>query len=145
MKKMLKKLKKVILSRFKRVAHILIVNYDGQVLYVSRKYEYDKLGLAGGKLNWYEFLNPKKGLIREVKEETGLILNPKDCIKVMKRIYKDQTALSYITFVYKGEINYNEPHDVGWINFDELIEKSPFKDNLNELKKELGVYAFYIS
>ena len=108
-------------------AQIVILNEDGLVLGVSRKDDWTKFGLPGGKwevtdVNCYGSPSPKMTAIRETKEETGIDVTN---LRLVLAIHKDG-FLSYTYLAdYKGEINHNEPHLVEWTTFSKLIE-GPF-------------------
>lgn len=61
-----------------RIARVIIATPDDQVLGIRRRSGYfaGKLELPGGRINPQEDL--ESGLLREVKEETGISLDPRD-------------------------------------------------------------------
>jgi ADP-ribose pyrophosphatase YjhB (NUDIX family) len=54
-------------------AAVIVIQKDNKFLAVSRKKQPELFGLVGGKVNAGE--TPEQAIIREVKEETGLVLN----------------------------------------------------------------------
>lgn len=121
------------MKKITEAAMAVIFNDEGQVLCVSRKNDWTKFGLPGGK---YEEIdaNIEAACIREIKEETGL--NIYDLQLVFTRT---ENGFKGYTFIckYSGEINHSEPHLVKWGTFDDLINGPFGKYNL-ELKNILN-------
>ncbi len=79
---------------------ILLQNTDNQILTVSRKDNYNDLGLIGGKIESTDS-SPEMAAIRETKEETNLDIY--DLVLLDKRIYNNELIYCY-TAKYKGFI-----------------------------------------
>lgn len=107
-------------------AQVVLINPDGLVLGVSRKYDHNNFGLAGGKMELIDNNDPILTAIRECKEETGLdITNLK---LVFARHEDGNMGYTYLAD-YNGEIRHNEPHIVKWVPFNVLINGSFGKYN----------------
>ena len=101
----------------KLAATALIFNEDkSQLLGVSRKDNHTLFGLPGGKVDVGETLY--EGLIREVKEETGLDVN--SAIPIFFREDGDFVAVVYLVTDYSGEVSTTERGVVKWITFEDL-------------------------
>jgi 8-oxo-dGTP pyrophosphatase MutT (NUDIX family) len=110
----------------------VILNADGLVLGVSRKDNQYDMGLPGGKVDpedeYFDERQFKSALHqacwREVKEETGLDVDMSTSEMVFA-MHKDG-YMGYTFYIkdWSGEINYDEPHVVGWKPFEVLINGS---------------------
>ena len=101
----------------KLAATALIFNEDkSQLLGVSRKDNHTLFGLPGGKVDVGETLY--EGLIREVKEETGLDVN--SAIPIFFREDGDFVSVVYLVTDYSGEVSTTERGVVKWITFEDL-------------------------
>ena len=79
---------------------IILLNDKNEILTVSRRNNYDDLGLIGGKIDNTDY-SPEHAAIRETKEETNLdIYNLK---LIDERIYNDELIYCYVAD-YKGYI-----------------------------------------
>lgn len=65
----------------RRAAVMLIVNSDGLILSVSRRFDATKFGLPGGKVEPGEMEH--KAAMRETEEETSVVVN--SCTEIFKR------------------------------------------------------------
>lgn len=102
---------------------------DGKVLTVSRKDDHSKLGLPGGKVDKGEL--PQAAIIRECLEETGIKVK-------IDSIYSfaDYCTSDYYVICYKLirdsdevlEVSEEETGKVGFVDYEKLIESSPFKE-----------------
>jgi 8-oxo-dGTP pyrophosphatase MutT (NUDIX family) len=130
---------------------IVLVNEQNQILGVSRKYDHNDYGFAGGKIDEEDFLPSisndeninlmaalMKGAIRETKEETGLDIFDLEVIYASHWNGKMQW-----TFLAKwsGEIYTEEPHVVKWIDTKTLMQGSFKEYNLEVLASlnEIGI------
>jgi len=81
--------------------------------------------VPGGRIETGE--NPIDGLVREVKEETGLNINVKRPFAVENFVSDDGFAITMIHFiceVNKEEIKLSEEHtDFYWVEQDKIFEK----------------------
>jgi len=103
-----------------------------KILGVSRKDNHTIFGLPGGKVEENETL--LDGLIRELKEETGL-----DLISARPIFFRedgDFVAVVYLITEYSGKINTKESGIVEWITFEEL-KKGAFPEYNSALEEHL--------
>lgn len=113
----------------------VVINQKNEVLLVKRGIEpgYGKWALPGGYLDWDESL--EEGVIREVKEETGIETK----IERMLNFY-DSPTRNYqniaITFLLRPisdtpfSFQAEEILDGGWFSFDKLPEDIAFDHNI---------------
>jgi 8-oxo-dGTP diphosphatase len=86
----------------------IILNKDDEILICHRR-DYDLWNLPGGGLEKNE--TPEKGVIREVKEETGLNVIVKKITGVYAKKEKKEIVFSFLCEVVDGEITLNEEAD----------------------------------
>ena len=101
----------------------LLINDDGKILCVSRRDDYNAMGLPGGKVDEGE--TPEQAIVREVKEETGL-----DLTKLSSYFIRQDGEHMNTTFLadYTGTISHvPEEGVVKWGTWEDL-ERGPFKD-----------------
>ena len=103
-------------------AQTIIINKDGNVLAVSRKYNHNAWGLPGGKLEDVDD-DPEDTAKRETLEETGI--KASDLSLVFATHKGGRMSYTYLVGLYEGEINHNEPHDVQWMGFQKILD-GPF-------------------
>lgn len=108
---------------------ICLVQDEDKVLLINRP---DKLGFPGylgpgGKVDFPESMT--EGAVRELREETGLIVKPEDLIfKGIDEYVVPKTNYRYMVFnylvkEYKGELLSNPPEgELHWININEALE-----------------------
>ena len=102
----------------KKAVQVVLLNKDGEVLAVSRKYDHTDFGLVGGKVD-PEDVDELAAAIRETKEETGLdISNLRMIFSMHRDNYMGYTYLAD----YSGEIQTEEEHVVKWTNFQTIID-----------------------
>ncbi len=101
----------------KRAVCIVIINpKTGEYLSVSRKKRHDLIGLCGGKVELFDF-DLKEAAIRELKEETGLIVVKEDLILIDSRVYgtnKHNTHEQncFYAYNYSGDITPQHELDI---------------------------------
>lgn len=122
----------------KKTAQIVLINDEGLVLGVSRKDNHDDFGLPGGKMDPEDLNDPITTCIRETKEETGLDVSVSELIFASH----DNGFMNY-TYIgtCSGVINYDEPHIVKYVTFEELNKGSfgEFNKLVEKSLKSLGV------
>lgn len=122
----------------KKTAQIVLINDEGLVLGVSRKDNHNDFGLPGGKMDPEDLNNPITTCIREAKEETGLD------VSVQELIFASHNN-GFMNYTYigtcSGVINYDEPHVVKYVKFEELNKGSfgEFNKLVEKSLKSLGV------
>ena len=93
--------------------------------------------IVGGKIEWGE--DPLAGLIREVKEESGLDIKPLQPFYVWDYINKQaQRHLVEIAIISKiigdNKVTLSHEHqDSRWINESDLDQINPITDNMKKL------------
>ena len=132
---------------------IFIINNDGKVLLQKRsankRFAPNKWGLCAGHVDANESL--EDAAIREIKEEVGLDVTPKELIPYGKREVTIRDSNSHITYFYYVKCNKKEDEfiiqeeelsEVRWFNIDEIINmikegKTSFKENKIKLFEKL--------
>tara|TARA_R100000152_G_scaffold20334_2_gene13775 strand:+ start:298 stop:729 length:432 start_codon:yes stop_codon:yes gene_type:complete len=116
------------------VAVVVLFNDKDQALLLFRNPEDTeqwmpaKWALPGGHLHEDEY--PEDGAIREVYEETALV------VWGLQKLKKQERATFYVTRKFKGEIvlDTNENTDYAWVGLDELDDY----DTVPGLKKTIN-------
>lgn len=121
----------------KKATGILLVRKaDGKVLTASRRNDFDRIGIPGGKVDPGETV--KQAFFREIREETGIELSENDVELVfVSPCEGDITYEMYTYLCYAEDISpradFTEPFEeeegiqIRWATWDELMdEKSPF-------------------
>ena len=132
---------------------IFIINDKREVLLEKRsankRFSPNKWGLCAGHVDAYETL--EDAAIREIKEEVGLDVTPKELIPYGEREITISDSNSHITYFYYVKCNKKEDEfiiqeeelsEVKWFNIDEIITmikegKTSFKDNRIKLFESL--------
>lgn len=95
---------------------VVIRNNEGKVLAVTRKDDHNDWGFPGGKID-PEDATPEDAIRREVKEETGLELANLTFKFIRDCIHKGTNKPAAVfTADAVGEINFDEPHLVDWVD-----------------------------
>lgn len=103
----------------KECVQVVILNENGEVLAVSRKHDHNDFGLVGGKVDKGE--TPIQAIMRETKEETGLFIYEGGLIPIFQMHRDGYMGYTYLSKVWDGEIETDEPHIVKWTTFDEIM------------------------
>jgi mutator protein MutT len=120
-------------KRAKLAAVALIFSKDKtKLLGVSRKDQTNLFGLPGGKVDEGESM--KEGVIREVKEETGL--DVKSAEPIFLREDGEFVAAVYLVTDYEGVVSTKESGVVAWITFEEL-KQGAFSEYNTKLEQHL--------
>ena len=128
------------IQRVAGAAHIL---HDGKVLLAKRAKD-DFLGghweLVGGSLEWGEF--PTDGLLREVKEESGLdveIIHP----YYVHHYFHEKEGVQIVEIAYlcrvagDPSVVLSEEHEAyQWVTEDELLHVMPVSDKMRKVIEE---------
>ncbi len=112
-----------------------IVENDGKILLIRRGIEpgYGKWALPGGYLDWDETL--QEGVIREVKEETGLQTSIKTFLSFFDSIQRNSQNIAAVFVLHvigskEIEIQKEEVLESGWFGLNELPDGVAFDHNL---------------
>lgn len=117
----------------KLAAVALIFNEDkSKLLGVSRKDNSKLFGLPGGKVDVGESMY--EGVIREVREETGINLN--SATPIFIREDGEFVAAVYLATDYDGEVSTKEAGVVAWITFEDL-KQGAFSEYNTKLEQHL--------
>ena len=120
-------------KKAKLAAVALIFSEDKKkLLGVSRKDNSKLFGLPGGKVDEGESMS--EGVIREVKEETGL--NVKSASPIFLREDGEFVAAVYLVTDYSGEVSTKESGVVAWITFEDL-KQGAFSEYNTKLEQHL--------
>lgn len=117
----------------------ILQDQEGKILMLKRSdfENFDKgfWDLPGGRLERKE--NMLHGLVREINEETGLIINDMQLINSWTYKPNENLKIKGFTFYckkYVGKIVLSKEHnDYKWLSYDEIIKI----DAHNNLKKEI--------
>ena len=130
------------------VAYCLIYNKETeQVLMVHNK-DVNSWSMPGGKVEEGETL--EQAAIREVKEETGLLVKIKDIIAVNECFFdkKEEHAI-FITFravIIEGNISIDNPEEISeitWVDISRADELMPYhKCGISKLIHNSSTYCF---
>jgi 8-oxo-dGTP diphosphatase len=124
----------------REAAVMVIVNKEGKVLGVSRRYDKTKFGLPGGKLDPEE--TSEEAAIRETFEETNVMVHT--CTYLYKREEAPDKpdgewfyTYCYLALSWSGEATTLEEGEVKWLTVAELTDpNSAFPEfNTNTFNK----------
>lgn len=109
-----------------KITTLCYIKNDDKVLFLLRNKKENDLNAnkyigVGGKLEEHE--SPKEGIIREIKEETGLITNDvslKGIITFILPKWEDELCFVYICDNYQGNIHKCDEGDLIWIKKEEI-------------------------
>src|SRR5271163_1928259 len=109
-----------------------VIVHQGRVLLVRRGTEpmRGRWSIPGGLIELGESLD--EGLIREVKEETGLLVEPVELVELLDRIHRDGDRIryhyviaDYLCIVTGGELRAaSDADEVRWVERAELNSHS---------------------
>ena len=105
-----------------------VIEQGKKILIAKRKndtfWEPNKWELPGGKIEFLE--SPEEALMREVKEELGVIIKPGELISVGSHVYnKKGKKLHVILLLYKAEVVKGKPkciecQETRWVHVGEI-------------------------
>lgn len=120
-----------------------LIEKDGKFLSVTRKDDHTKWGLPGGKVDPGE--TSKQAVVREVFEETGLVLHPNLFYSLYTGICPGEVVYSVVGYVSIGipdfsTLNAEDGLLVGWKTSEELCDPniSPFAEYNKKMFSELA-------
>jgi len=118
----------------------LIVNDDGRVLAARRSSSMDLPGkweFPGGKVEPGETL--QEALIREIKEELGIVVGISDTMSAHVHHYKEKSIqlIPFVCSVLSGEIILREHQSWNWFHRDELEQLDWAEADIPVLKEYL--------
>ena len=124
---------------------VLLRNAEGRYLFLRRSQEMDHGGeqvwdIPGGRIEPSEPL--VDALVREVKEETGLLLNPNIELIAAQDIFVTAKDLHVIRLTYigsaEGLITLSDEHDASsWMSKTEILQQPNLDRYLSELEELL--------
>lgn len=101
----------------------VITNDKGQILLLKHSYREEPWGIPGG---WMELEQPEVGLAREVKEETGLVVEITGLAKAIYGTKPNRVDLIFRGRVIDGEFKASsEITDIRFCNLNEWPEGMP--------------------
>ena len=107
----------------KKSVQAVIINKSNEILCVSRKDNHNDFGLPGGKVDIGDSTN-EKALVREVMEETGLIVDESSLIQIFSMYSNNNMGYTYLIKEWSGKLNTVENHVVKWGRFGDIINGS---------------------
>lgn len=110
-----------------RVGVAALVVRENKVLMIQRKHSHGagNWSTPGGHLDWGE--DPGKGAVRELLEETGVVMESPRLVAVTNDVFRDE-GKHYVTLWMQGEwvsgdgviVSADEVDKIGWFAWDEL-------------------------
>ncbi len=128
-----------------RITARILIEHDNQYLYLLQTEERGgELSLPGGRVKNKEFI--RKGLVREVLEETNLTILKKE-LQPIHTLHRKENGEFEVTFFFKvviedaSDLALNEPEkfqNFVWFSKDEIPENliKEFRHVLKSIKKE---------
>ena len=130
-----------------QLAVIAYVIRDDTFLLLRRNNEPKVWGPPGGRLDVDE--DPNKGILREIKEETGLDIELIGVLDIWHGPYNNSilTSVDYLAEPITGEVRLSEEHsEYRWATIDDLRNGNPLLGEskssflLNDFEKAWTVY-----
>jgi len=126
----------------KLAVDICIINGDREILLVERKYPPHGWALPGGHVEIGETV--EQAACRELQEETGLIVEPKDL--ALLGVWSDPNrdprghviSIAFLAKSFKGELKAAD--DAKNVNFFSELPELAFKDHSEMIFKSIKVF-----
>lgn len=131
---------------FKKLAAICLIKENGKYLFVKRAHTGHCDGyymLPGGHVDEGETI--AQACVRELKEELGITVNPKDLIFRLVEPTKTHTHFFFEVLHYEGNIKNNEPQKHDDVAFLSLDDEKIHPVTVHEIKEILNGKAFFES
>ena len=113
-------------------AAVCIIERSGMFLGVTRASDPNDWSFPGGKVDPGE--TPEEAASRELREETGLIVDPAS-LKLVHEAHDGSHHVYYYACTAHGEISTKELHQVAWVSIDDLAKGTYSRHNLQVLTK----------
>lgn len=138
-------------ERFKLIVAVYLVLRQGDEVLLSKRrntgYQDGKYGLVAGHLEGNELATD--ALVREAKEETGIIVNPSNTTFVhlihglhREQIGQERLSLFFEVWQWEGEVKNMEPQkcdDLSWHKIDNLPDNMlpQVKNAIRDISKKV--------
>lgn len=117
----------------------VIVSDGDNILLVRNWLGSGRYALPGGGLKVDE--DPKQAIVRELKEETGIVVEVQGLNLIKPQFLAVDTGLSYQCFAYYAKIDKDqqitrqkyEIAEIKWVNKEEVLEKYPLNSTARDL------------